>query len=90
MVLDCNDRCFFIPAHVWTPWYGVLGSKTGYDSLGDCFQDMYPQIHAIETGLSSDPAMNWQVPEMAGKSIVSFSDAHSAARLGREATVVRG
>ena len=90
LVLDCNDQCFFIPAHVWTPWYGVLGSKTGYDSLEDCFQDMYPQIHAIETGLSSDPAMNWQVPEMAGKSIVSFSDAHSAARLGREATAFEG
>ena len=90
MVLDCNDQCFFIPAHVWTPWYGVLGSKTGYDSLEECFQDMYPHIHAIETGLSSDPAMNWQVPEMAGKSIVSFSDAHSAARLGRESTAFEG
>ena len=90
LALDCNDQFFFIPAHVWTPWYGVLGSKTGYDSLEECFLDMYPQIHAIETGLSSDPEMNWQVPELAGKSIVSFSDAHSAAKLGREATAFEG
>jgi len=88
--LEADHRCLVIPAHVWTPWYGALGSKSGFDSLEDCFRDMYPEIHALETGLSSDPSMNLQVPEIHGKTIVSFSDAHSPAKLGREVTVFRG
>ncbi len=90
LVLDINPGCIVIPAHVWTPWYGLFGSKSGFDSLEECFQDMTPQIRAIETGLSSDPAMNWLVPDLADRSIVSFSDAHSPAKLGRELTVFEG
>ena len=90
LALDANPDCIVIPAHVWTPWYGIFGSKTGFDHLEECFQDMSPQIHAVETGLSSDPAMIWPVPGLADKTIVSFSDAHSPAKLGRELTVFDG
>ena len=90
LALDINPECMVIPAHVWTPWYGLFGSKSGFDSLEECFLDMTPHIHAVETGLSSDPAMNWAIPELAGKTIVSFSDAHSAAKLGREVTAFHG
>ena len=89
-VLEVDPRCIVIPAHVWTPWYGLYGSKSGFDCLEDCFQDMTPYIHAVETGLSSDPEMNWQVGELASRSIVSFSDAHSLPNLGRELTVFSG
>ena len=82
--------CMVIPAHVWTPWYGMYGSKSGFDRLEDCFQDMSLYIHAVETGLSSDPEMNWSFSELDGKSIVSFSDAHSLPNLGREVTVFAG
>ena len=90
LALDANPDCIVIPAHVWTPWYGIFGSKTGFDHLEECFQDMSPQIHAVETGLSSDPAMIWPVPGLADKTIVSFSDAHSPPKLGRELTVFDG
>jgi uncharacterized protein (TIGR00375 family) len=87
LALDISPDCIIIPAHVWTPWYGLYGSKSGFDRLEQCFLDLTPQIHAVETGLSSDPAMNWQVPELSDKTIVSFSDAHSLPKLGRELTV---
>ncbi len=90
LLLDLDPRCMVIPAHVWTPWYGLYGSKSGFDSLEDCFRDMSPYIHAVETGLSSDPEMNWPVAGLEGKSIVSFSDAHSLPNLGRELTVFSG
>ena len=90
LALDTNPECIVIPAHVWTPWYGVFGSKTGFDHLEECFQDMTPQIHAVETGLSSDPAMIWPIPWLEEMTIVSFSDAHSPAKLGRELTVFEG
>ncbi|MCH8817303.1 MAG: DNA helicase UvrD [Chloroflexi bacterium] len=86
-VMDADERCEVIPAHVWTPWYGLYGSKSGFDSLEDAFGDHGGQIHAIETGLSSDPEMNWGVPELKNRALVSFSDAHSAANVGREATI---
>ena len=89
-VLSVSARCEVIPAHAWTPWYALYGSKSGFDSLGDCFGDMAEHVHAIETGLSSDPAMNWRVPDLDGRALVSFSDAHSAQRLGREFTVFAG
>ena len=89
-VLDINPACVVIPAHVWTPWYGAFGSKSGFDQLEECFQDMVDAIPAVETGLSSDPAMNWSIVESSGKSIVSFSDAHSLPKLGRELTVFPG
>jgi len=90
LALDTDPECIVIPAHVWTPWYGVFGSKTGFDHLEECFQDMAPQIHAVETGLSSDPAMIWPIPWLADKTIVSFSDAHSPPKLGRELTIFEG
>ena len=89
-LLDINPACMVVPAHIWTPWYGMLGSKSGFDTLEECFGDMAPQIHAVETGLSSDPEMNWRVPDLAGKTIVSFSDAHSLPNMGRELTVFQG
>ena len=85
---DADPRCEVIPAHVFTPWYGVFGSKSGFDSLYECFGDLTDEIPAIETGLSSDPSMHWSVPDSSVRSIVSFSDAHSVASLGREATVL--
>ncbi|MCK9595615.1 endonuclease Q family protein [Candidatus Pacearchaeota archaeon] len=80
-----------IPAHIWTPWFGVFGSMSGFDSLKECFKEQFDNIHAIETGMSSDPAMNWRIEELDNKSIVSFSDAHSfwPFRLGREATLFK-
>lgn len=88
--LHADARCEVIPAHVWTPWYAVLGSRGGFDSLAECFGDMAPYIHAVETGLSSDPAMNWRVPELENRTILSFSDAHSPSKLGREVTIFEG
>ena len=90
LVMDIDPRCLVVPAHVWTPWFGLYGSKSGFDTLEECFLDMAPFIHAVETGLSSDPAMNWNVGELSDKSIVSFSDAHSPAKIGRELTVFEG
>ena len=86
---DADERCVVIPAHVWTPWYGMYGSKSGFDSAEECFGDVAHRIPAIETGLSSDPAMNWRVPDVDSRSIVSFSDAHSPRNMGRELTVFR-
>ena len=86
LALDITPGACVIPAHVWTPWYGVYGSRSGFDSLDDCFGDLAPLVTAVETGLSSDPAMNWRVSELNDRSIVSFSDAHSLPRLGREVT----
>lgn len=88
--LAVSPLCEAVPAHVWTPWYGALGSKGGFDSLDEAFGDMAPHIRAVETGLSSDPAMNWRAPELDGRTLVSFSDAHSAPRLGREFTAFSG
>ena len=78
-----------IPAHIWTPWFGVFGSMSGFDSLKEAFGAQIENIHAIETGISSDPEMNYRIAELADKAIVSFSDAHSfwPFRLGREATI---
>ena len=90
LALDIDAGAMVIPAHVWTPWYGVLGSVSGFDSLEECFGRLAPSIRAVETGLSSDPAMNWAVPEMTNRAILSFSDAHSLPNLGREVTVFRG
>jgi len=85
IVLDASPESALIPAHIWTPWFGLLGSKSGFDSLEACFDELAPQVFAIETGLSSDPPMNWRVPFLDEKAIISGSDAHSLHRLGREA-----
>lgn len=87
IVLSASDKCLIIPAHVWTPWFGYYGSNGGFDSLEEGFGEYAKYIYAMETGLSSDPVMNWKIGELEGKSVVSFSDAHSPAKLGREATV---
>ncbi|MBL7100409.1 MAG: DNA helicase UvrD [Nanoarchaeota archaeon] len=78
-----------IPAHIWTPWFAMFGSKSGFDCVKDCFKDQTKHIHALETGLSSDPAMNWRLSQLDKYSLVSFSDSHSfwPWRIGREATV---
>ena len=89
-LLEIDDRCLAIPAHLWTPWYGLYGSKSGFDSLEESFGDLADLVPAVETGLSSDPAMNWRVPSLDDVSLVSFSDAHSPAKLGRELTVFEG
>ena len=89
-LLDIDSRCIVVPAHAWTPWFGVFGSKSGFDSLEECFGDMAGHIYAVETGLSSEPAMNWRIPELDNVSIVSFSDAHSLPKMGRELTVFEG
>jgi uncharacterized protein (TIGR00375 family) len=87
LVFSLEADCLVIPAHVWTPWYSLYGSRSGFDSLQECFGKFTDQIKAIETGLSSDPAMNWRIKELDRCSIVSFSDAHSPQKMGREATV---
>ncbi|MFH1286357.1 MAG: endonuclease Q family protein [Candidatus Magasanikbacteria bacterium] len=89
IMLEVDERMVMIPAHAWTPWFGILGSKGGYDSLEDAFEDLAPHISAIETGLSSDPLMNWQVSFLDNITLVSNSDAHSTAKLGREANVLQ-
>ncbi len=90
LVFDIDPEAMVIPAHIWTPWYGMLGSVSGFDGLEECFGEMTPLVRAVETGLSSDPAMNWGVEELTDRCIVSFSDAHSLPNLGRESTVFRG
>jgi DNA helicase II / ATP-dependent DNA helicase PcrA len=77
---------YLIPAHIWTPWFAALGSQSGFDSIAECYGDLAHHIFAVETGLSSDPAMNWRVSSLDGYRLVSNSDAHSPAKLGREAT----
>ena len=82
-----SPRGQVIPAHAWTPWFSVFGSKSGFDSLEECFEELTPEIFAIETGLSSDPAMNWRLSALDKIALVSNSDAHSLPNLGREANV---
>ena len=90
MLLGIDPRCFVIPAHVWTPWFGLFGSKSGFDSLEECFGDLSEHVIAVETGLSADPTMCWRVPDLDDLSIVSFSDAHSLPKLARELTIFNG
>ena len=87
ITLSAGPGCFLVPAHVWTPWFAVLGSKSGFDAVRDCYADLADHIFAVETGLSSDPPMNWACSSLDGYRLVSNSDAHSPPMLGREATV---
>lgn len=87
LCLEVDPNFIFIPAHAWTPWFGIYGSQSGFDSLHEAFGDLEKYVYAVETGLSSDPLMNWQIKELENKSLLSFSDAHSGPKLGREATV---
>jgi len=87
-LLDSGEGGYLVPAHVWTPWFAALGSKSGFDSVADCYADLAEHIFAVETGLSSDPAMNHRVSSLDRYRLVSNSDAHSPPALGREATVL--
>jgi len=87
IVLEIDERCMIIPAHIWTPWFAMFGSKSGFDSIEECFEELTPYIYAIETGLSSDPTMNWRVKNLDNVLIISNSDAHSLQNIGREANV---
>ncbi len=87
IVLETSANAHLIPAHVWTPWFSTLGSKGGYDSIEECFRDLSEHIFALETGLSSDPDMNWKLSALDRYSLVSNSDAHSPRNLGREANI---
>ena len=86
IILEVDERCYLIPAHIWTPWFAMLGSMSGFDSVEECFGDLTPHIFALETGLSSDPPMNWRVSNLDRYTLVSNSDAHSPQKLAREAT----
>lgn len=90
MTLDVCPEAVLIPAHVWTPWFALFGSKSGFDRLEDCFDDLSSHIFALETGLSSDPGMNRMVSQLDGYALISNSDAHSGANLGREANFFAG
>lgn len=88
MMLDVCPDGILIPAHIWTPHFSVLGAKSGFDSVEECFEELAPYIHALETGLSSDPAMNWRISKLDRYQLVSNSDAHSPSKLGREANLL--
>ncbi len=90
MVLEADERAFLIPAHIWTPWFSLFGSKSGFDTLEDCFGDLSSEIFALETGLSSDPDMNRLWSALDRYKLVSNSDAHSGENLGREANLFSG
>ena len=87
ITLEISERAFFIPAHIWTPWFSIFGSKSGFDTLEECFEDLTGHIHALETGLSSDPPMNRRISSLDHYVLVSNSDAHSPGKLGREANL---
>jgi uncharacterized protein (TIGR00375 family) len=87
VVLDIEPECLLVPAHVWTPWFSVFGSQSGFASLEECFEEETAQLFAIETGLSSDPAMNWRWSALDNLALISNSDAHSPAKIGREANI---
>ena len=88
MALTIYPEAMYIPAHIWTPHFSVFGAFSGFDSMEECFEKLTPHIHAVETGLSSDPPMNWSVPSLSRYQLISNSDAHSPSKLGREATLL--
>src|SRR5271169_5272517 len=87
IALDVSPVVMLIPAHIWTPHFSVFGAVSGFDSLEECYEELTPSIFAMETGLSSDPLMNWQLSSLDRLTLVSNSDAHSAAKIGREANI---
>jgi len=87
IVLGASEKCLVVPAHAMTPWFAIFGSKSGFDSIEECFDDYSKYIYALETGLSADPAMLWRVPDGRRVALISNSDAHSPAKIGREANV---
>ena len=87
LTLEACPEAIFIPAHIWTPHFSLFGAYSGFDTIEECFEDLTPHIHALETGLSSDPPMNWQLSALDRYTLVSNSDAHSPANLAREANI---
>lgn len=87
IALEADKDCLVVPAHAWTPWFSVFGSKSGFNSLEECFEEYTKYIYAIETGLSSDPAMNWRLSQLDKITLISNSDSHSLPKIGREANV---
>ena len=88
ITLDASPDAMLIPAHAWTPHFSVFGAASGFDSMEECFEELTPHIHAVETGLSSDPLMNWRLSALDRVTLISNSDAHSAAKIGREANIL--
>ncbi|MFA5116967.1 MAG: endonuclease Q family protein, partial [Candidatus Omnitrophota bacterium] len=87
IVFDIDENCIFVPGHIWTPWFSLFGSMSGFDKISDCFGEQTSKIFALETGLSSDPAMNWRLSALDKFSLISNSDSHSPSKIGREANV---
>lgn len=87
IVFDIDESCMVVPGHIWTPWFSLFGSMSGFDRIEDCFEEQTPKIFALETGLSSDPAMNWRVSALDKFTLISNSDSHSPQKIGREANV---
>jgi uncharacterized protein (TIGR00375 family) len=90
LLLGVEPRAMLVPAHAWTPWFSIFGSSSGFDAIEECFEQQSKHIYAIETGLSSDPAMNWRLSKLDRYTLISNSDSHSARRIGREANVFEG
>jgi len=90
IVLNISPDCLIVPAHAWTPWFSIFGSNSGFDSIEECFEEYTKYIYAIETGLSSDPEMNWRWSALDNITLISNSDAHSPAKIGREANIFEG
>ncbi|MEA3357518.1 MAG: endonuclease Q family protein [Patescibacteria group bacterium] len=87
MTLDLSPDALYFPAHIWTPWFSLFGSRSGFDSIEEAYEELAPEIKAVETGLSSDPFMNWRLSQLDNMTLISGSDAHSLPKMGREATV---
>jgi uncharacterized protein (TIGR00375 family) len=90
IALNLSPEAMIVPGHAWTPWFSIFGSMSGFNSIQECFDEYSRHIYAIETGLSSDPAMNWRVPNLDGITLISNSDSHSPQRIGREANIFEG
>lgn len=87
IIFNIDPNCFIVPGHIWTPWFSLFGSASGFDRIEDCFEEQAKNIHCLETGLSSDPAMNWRLSALDRFSLISNSDSHSPSKIGREANV---
>jgi uncharacterized protein (TIGR00375 family) len=87
IIFDIDENCVIVPGHIWTPWFSLFGSMSGFDRIEDCFEDQTPKIFALETGLSSDPAMNWRLSCLDRFTLISNSDSHSPSKIGREANI---
>ena len=87
IVLESDKDCLLVPAHIWTPWFSIFGSKSGFNTIEECFEEYSKHIYAGETGLSSDPKMNWRLSQLDNITLISNSDSHSLQKIGREANV---